>query len=122
MRQAGVLAAAGLVALREGPKRLAADHDNARRLGDALAELPGVELDPTSVETNIGIFRVLRSDERERTPAARFARELDYAGVRMSAIDSERVRFVTHRDLAPGAVERAIAILRCLTIGEESAG
>src|SRR5215218_5328507 len=58
MRQAGVLAAAGLVALEETPPRLAEDHANARRLAEGVAELPGVKIDPERVRTNIVIFDV----------------------------------------------------------------
>ena len=58
MRQAGVLAAAGLIALEEGPKRLAEDHANARLLAEALTHTEGVEIDLDSVETNIVIFRL----------------------------------------------------------------
>ncbi len=61
MRQVGILAAAGLIALRKGPARLPEDHENAARLAHALAEMPGVDLDPATVQTNIVIFR-LRSD------------------------------------------------------------
>jgi threonine aldolase len=114
MRQVGVLAAAGLVALREGPKRLAEDHETARRLAAALAELRGVELDLAAVETNIGILRVRPRSAAEARPAVRFVRELAAAGVKMSALDDERVRFVTHRDAPPAAVERAIAAVRSL--------
>jgi threonine aldolase len=112
MRQAGVLAAAGRLALRDGPGRLADDHVHARRLAAAVAELPGVELDLATVETNIAIFRVTPREERETEPAARFVRELATRGVKMSAIDAERVRLVTHRDVSSEAVERAIAIVR----------
>src|SRR5215212_5065592 len=58
MRQAGVLAAAGLVALEETPRRLSEDHANARRLAEGVAELPGVRIDPEGVRTNIVIFDV----------------------------------------------------------------
>ena len=58
MRQAGVLAAAGLIALEEGPKRLADDHANARLLAEALANTEGVSIDLPSVETNIVVFRL----------------------------------------------------------------
>jgi threonine aldolase len=112
MRQVGVLAAAGLVALREGTKRLGEDHESARRLATALADLPGVELDPAAVDTNIGIFRVRPRRDGETAPAARFVRDLAAAGVKMSALDDERVRFVTHRDAPPAAIQRAIAVVR----------
>src|SRR6185436_8541705 len=58
MRQAGVLAAAGLVALEETPKRLFDDHCNARFLGEGLAQIPGIQIDPGKVATNIAVFDV----------------------------------------------------------------
>src|SRR5438270_8966737 len=58
MRQAGVLAAAGLIALEEMPKRLGQDHENAKFLATALAKLPGVRIDPAKVQTNIVIFDI----------------------------------------------------------------
>ena len=58
MRQAGVLAAAALVALEEGPERLWIDHENARFLAQGLAEIPGIRLDPAKVQTNIVIFGI----------------------------------------------------------------
>src|SRR5689334_13700778 len=65
MRQAGVLAAAGLIALEEGPKRLHEDHANARFLADELAKSPAIDLDPASVQTNIVIFRLRRPNSAE---------------------------------------------------------
>jgi threonine aldolase len=56
MRQAGVLAAAGLVALEEGPKRLGVDHENAKRLARGLAAIPGITINVDKVQTNIVIF------------------------------------------------------------------
>src|SRR4051812_778464 len=58
MRQVGSIAAAGLYALDNNVERLAEDHENARVLADGLAQLPGVEIDPSTVETNIVLFRV----------------------------------------------------------------
>jgi threonine aldolase len=107
MRQVGVLAAAALVALREGPGRLAGDHARARRLAEALADLPGLAIDPASVETNIGVLRVLpRADES--APAARWSAAAKEAGVLVSPLDAEHVRFVTHRDLDDADVDEAI--------------
>jgi len=94
MRQAGVLAAAGLIALEEGPKRLAEDHANARLLAEAVAEMPGVEIDLDAVETNIVIFRLVGGD------AAGFVAELKRKGVIASAIGPDAVRFVTHCDVS----------------------
>lgn len=105
MRQVGILAAAGLVALEKGPARLAEDHANARRLAEGLAELPGVELDPGDVETNIVIFRVASG-------ASGFVDRAAAAGVLCIAVADDRVRMVTHRDVARGDVESALDRLR----------
>ena len=94
MRQAGVLAAAGLIALEEGPKRLADDHANARLLAEAVAGMPGVEIDLADVETNIVIFKLTAGD------AAGFVAELKRKGVVASAIGPDAVRFVTHLDVS----------------------
>jgi threonine aldolase len=94
MRQAGILAAAGLIALEEGPKRLAEDHANARLLAEAVAELPGVEIDLADVETNIVIFKLTGGD------AAGFVAELKRQGVIASAIGPDSVRLVTHCDVS----------------------
>ena len=94
MRQAGVLAAAGLIALEEGPKRLHEDHANARLLAEAVAQVEGVEIDLEAVETNIVIFRLTSGD------AAGFCAELKREGVIGSAIGPDAVRFVTHCDVS----------------------
>jgi threonine aldolase len=94
MRQAGILAAAGLIALEEGPKRLAEDHANARLLAEAVAQIPGVEIDLADVETNIVIFKLTAGD------AAGFVAELKRRGVIASAIGPDAVRLVTHCDVS----------------------
>jgi threonine aldolase len=105
MRQAGVLAAAGLVALDEMVPRLADDHDNARLLADGLAELPGVTVDP--VETNIVFF----------TPAgnpAEFVVRVADAGVRLSRLEFDgerRVRAVLHNGVSRTQVRQALAVI-----------
>jgi threonine aldolase len=109
MRQVGVLAAAGLLALREGPARLPDDHARARRIAEALAAMPGIEIDPASVETNIGVFRVpAREGDGDPAPAGRWVAAARAAGVLLSTLDSERVRFVTHRDLTDASVAAAV--------------
>jgi threonine aldolase len=116
MRQAGVIAAAGLVALRKGPARLAEDHANAFRLAHALAELPGVDLDPASVRTNIIVARLTR-DLFGSVPAvgdltAAFLERLRAEGVLGSWVTRDRVRFVTHRDVGSAQIDTAIAAIR----------
>ncbi|MFQ6048977.1 MAG: GntG family PLP-dependent aldolase, partial [Phycisphaerae bacterium] len=108
MRQAGILAAAALYALDHHVERLAEDHANARRLAEAIAELPGITLDPQTVETNIVIFEV---DERVGT-AAELVGRLEQQGVRMLAIGPQRVRAVTSLAVAAPQIDRAIQVLR----------
>jgi threonine aldolase len=104
MRQAGVIAAAGLYALDHHVDRLADDHARAGTLARGLAELPAIEIDTAAVETNIVIFAV--------PDAAGFCAALEAEGVRMGALDARRVRAVTHLDVDDGGIERALAAAR----------
>ena len=108
MRQVGVLAAAGRVALRKGPGRLAEDHENAARLARALAEIPGIGLDPATVRTNIVIFRL----SPEIGPALDFLGRLKEAGVLGVPVSRDQVRLVTHRDVSRERVDEAIGKIR----------
>ncbi len=107
MRQAGVIAAAGLVALETGPGRLVEDHANARFLAERLAGLPGVGVDPESVQTNIVIYDVSGAG----LDAGMFLEAAQRRGVLGIPVDRSRVRMVTHRDVGRADVERAAAIL-----------
>jgi threonine aldolase len=109
MRQAGIIAAGGLFALRHHVKRLAEDHANARRLADGLAALPGIMLDPSTVETNIVIFELSGPLDASAAVAALLAR-----GVRMGAMGARTIRAVTHLDVNPEQVERALAAARAV--------
>jgi threonine aldolase len=104
MRQAGVLAAAASFALVHHVDRLAEDHARARRLADGLAEVPGIELDPAQVETNIVIFGVDRPGGADRFLTDLLAQR----GVRGSGVGPSRARFVTHLDLDDSDIETAI--------------
>jgi threonine aldolase len=120
MRQAGILAAAGLIALHEMPKRLSEDHANARLLADAVAAQPeAAEIDLEAVQTNIVIFKLRGKDENSRGDAAAFTAALKKMGVLVSAIGPDSVRFVTHYDVDRAACQKAAAIvteqLRSLT-------
>jgi threonine aldolase len=106
MRQAGILAAAGLYALEHHVKRLADDHANARRLAAGLAGLPGVSV-PRPPETNMVFFRV--------ADAARFVAGARERGVLLGATDAETVRAVLHLDVTASDVDEAIARLRAGT-------
>jgi threonine aldolase len=105
MRQVGILAAGGLHALRHHVVDLAADHRRARSLAEALAAMPGVRLDPASVQTNIVIFSL------DGCTAADLCAQV--AGqLKVLPFGPNRVRAVTHRDVDDSAIERAIAALR----------
>ena len=106
MRQAGILAAAALYALDHNVARLAEDHENARRLGEAIAELPGIHLDPLSVETNIVIFEV---DERLDSAAA-FVQRLRERDIWVLATAPMKIRAVTHLDVSREEIDRAIGV------------
>ena len=101
MRQAGIIAAAGLYALEHHVERLADDHRRARRLADGLAQLPGVTIDPAAVETNIVIFEI--------DDARAFSRSLAQEGVRIAPFGTRTLRAVTHLDVDDEAIERALA-------------
>ena len=107
MRQAGVLAAAGLIALTEMPAHLPADHANARLLAEAVAGHTAVEIDLGAVQTNIVIFTLAGGGD-----AAAYVLALKEAGVLASAIGPHAVRFVTHHDVNRAACERAAKIVR----------
>jgi threonine aldolase len=108
MRQAGIIAAGAIYALEHNIERLADDHDNAKRLAVALADMPGVFIDPDTVETNIVFFEV----HNNRHSAEELCDELRQRGVWMLPLGPQRVRAVTHLDVNRDQVERAIAILR----------
>lgn len=95
MRQAGILAAAGLIALEDGPKRLTEDHAHARLLAEALQNTEGVAIDLKTVETNIVIFRLTSG-----TGAAELAVRLKARGVLVGALGPDAIRLVTHRDVS----------------------
>jgi threonine aldolase len=107
MRQAGIIAAGGVYALRHHVKRLAEDHANARRLAEGLTGLPGVKLDPATIETNIVFFELAGE---LAAPVA--VERLLARGVRMGALGARTIRAVTHLDVDAAGVERALAVAR----------
>jgi threonine aldolase len=106
MRQAGILAAAGLIALEEGPLRLHEDHSNARLLAEAVATCEGVEIDLPSVQTNIVLFTL--SDDGD---AASVVASLKSEGILCSAIGTSLIRLVTHSDVSREQCEYCAASL-----------
>ena len=115
MRQAGVIAAAGLIALEESPKRLHEDQANAQHLARGLAGLQGISIDPRNVATNIVIFDVQGTG---RT-AAEISDEIGRLNVLCSATDKFAVRMVTHCDVDRAGVEKAIRAV-AKVVGERS--
>ena len=103
-RQAGVIAAAGIVAITEMVERLADDHANARMLAEGLAQLDGISIDPNTVETGIIIFELRRDD---MTPA-QLSVGLKELGVLLSPIDNIRLRAVTNLGVTSADIERTL--------------
>jgi threonine aldolase len=112
MRQAGVLAAAGLIALQQGPGRLHEDHANARLLAEALSHMEGVAIDVDAVETNIVIFRLTGG-----LSAAGVVARLKARGVLASTLGPGAIRLVTHLD-----VDRAACVTAAEALTEEIDG
>jgi threonine aldolase len=107
MRQAGVLAAAGLVALEDSPSQLFVDHENAQLLAQRTAAVPGVDLVPSGVKTNIVIFDI----GALKIPAPEFSAELKTRGVIANAINSTQIRMLTHYDVSREDCERAAGVV-----------
>ncbi|MCX8107380.1 MAG: aminotransferase class I/II-fold pyridoxal phosphate-dependent enzyme [Verrucomicrobiae bacterium] len=102
MRQAGILAAGALHALRNHRARLIEDHANAKRLAQGLSGLPGIVIDPELVETNIVLFQVTTIS------ASEFVRRLDEVGVRMLATGADTVRAVTNLNVSAEDIDLAL--------------
>ncbi|MFI5105036.1 MAG: beta-eliminating lyase-related protein, partial [Terriglobales bacterium] len=96
MRQSGVLAAAGIIALEKMPARLKEDHDNARVLADGLAQIAGIKIDPKKSPTNILVFDITGTG----MDTSEFSRRLGEKKVLAAGIDLEQMRFVTHNDVS----------------------
>jgi len=103
MRQVGILAAAGLIALEEGPKRLYKDHKNAKRLAQGLAEIQGINIDVEKVVTNIVIFDISGTGR----PSAEIVGALGLLGV-LAVGFGNQIRMVTHLDLSADDVTKTI--------------
>jgi threonine aldolase len=110
MRQAGVLAAAGIVALTEMVDRLEEDHANARRLAEGLSQCRGLIIDPEKVRTNIAIFTV----RHDRFTASELVARLDEAGVRVLATGPHQVRAVTHYHASADDIDYALQVFQRL--------
>jgi threonine aldolase len=106
MRQAGVLAAAGIVALNEMADRLADDHANARKLAEGLVPMPGVLIDPNQIHTNIVYFGIDRQD----MSAEELVKRLDDNGARTLPVGPGRIRAVTHYHISSQDVDYVLRV------------
>jgi threonine aldolase len=108
MRQAGVIAAAGLIALEKSPARLHIDHENARWLAEGIAEIPGLKIDPEKVRSNIVIFECKGTG----MTAVELCDALYPHGIGAQDTALYSVRMVTHCDVDRAGCERALAVLK----------
>jgi threonine aldolase len=108
MRQAGVLAAAALVALEEGPKRLHVDHENAGILAHGLARIPRIRVQAEKVQTNIVLYDVGATG----LTSPQFLQRLAQHKVLGGPVDARRVRMVTHLDVDRADIEQALRVIR----------
>jgi len=106
MRQAGIIAAGALYALKHHRERLVEDHENASLFARGVAVIPGIELNPTDVETNIITFKVVG------VPAGELVQKLKGAGVLVNATGTDTIRAVTHLDVTRADIEEAVGIVR----------
>jgi threonine aldolase len=106
IRQAGIIAAAGIVALESMVDRIAEDHANAKALAMGLSNIPGIVIDPFTVETNIVIFEVSGLD------AAEFQDRLAKAGLLTTDSGAGRVRMLTHYGIITADIEEALERIR----------
>src|SRR5262245_18909538 len=107
MRQVGVLAAAALVALEEGPKRLEIDHENAQYLAQGLAQIPRIRIQPEKVQTNIVMYDVGETG----LSSSQFLQQLSARQVLGGPVDGRRVRMVTHLDVDRRDIEDALRVI-----------
>ena len=118
MRQAGVIAAAGLIALEKSPGRLHIDHENAQRLAEGVAEIPGLTINPKKVQSNIVIFDCSKTGKT----AVELCDALYPQGVWAQDTALHAVRFVTHCDVNRAGIERALVVLKEVVAKTQKAG
>jgi threonine aldolase len=118
MRQAGVIAAAGLVALEKSPARLHIDHENAKLLAEGIAQIPGLRIDPKKVRSNIVIFDCTKTG----MTAVELCDALYPYGIWAQDTALYSVRAVTHCDVDRPGCERALAVLKEVVTKSRKAG
>ncbi len=112
MRQAGILAAAGIVALKDMPSRLHEDHENAKVLAEGLAKIKGIEIDLESVQTNIVRFRLKQDTVNKRISVPELVEALEKEKIKIQPTGGNGLRMVTHKDITSKDVHKALAKLK----------
>ncbi len=107
MRQAGILAAAGLIALEQGPQKLATDHSNAKFLAEGLSHIPGIKIDPAKVETNILICDISGTG----MTSGELSKKLAAKNVLANGVGPQLIRFVTHLDISRQQCAEALEVI-----------
>ena len=107
MRQCGIIAAAGIIALEQMLDRLAEDHENARRLAEGIAHIRGLSVDPARVQTNIIYFELVN----RRTTAETFVKRLDEKGIKLLQTGPSQLRAVTHYGITAEDVDFTLMVL-----------
>jgi threonine aldolase len=107
MRQAGILAAAGLIALEQGPQKLKTDHENAKVLAEGVANIPGFKIDPAKVQTNVVLCDITGTS---RT-SGELSCQLAGRNVLTSGVGPDLLRFVTHLDVDREQCAQAVAVI-----------
>ena len=113
MRQAGILAAAGLIAIEEMPKRLHEDHANARFIAEGFAKIPGLAVDPEKVRTNIVVYDIAGTG----LSFAELSAQLKARGVLISTAGGTRARAVTHLNVSRKDCETAVQVMEEVLVG-----
>jgi threonine aldolase len=118
MRQAGVIAAAGLIAIGTSPARLHIDHENARRLAEGVSRIRGLRIDPAKVRSNIVLFDCSAIGKT----AVEFCEALYRRGISAQDTATYSVRLVTHMDVDRAGIERALVVLEEVAAQTQKAG
>jgi len=115
MRQCGVIAAAGIFALKNNITRLTEDHHNARRLAEGLAAIKFIDIEPDAVQTNIVIFKV-----QTKAPAEVFIKQMNEAGIKLSCLSQSKVRAVTNMTISTPDIDEVLIRINAWVKGYHS--
>jgi threonine aldolase len=106
MRQAGIIAASGIIALEKMVDRLKSDHDNARTLGEKISKIHGIIINPETIQTNMVIFQL-----DDRIDGNDFLEQLKTRGILALSMSRNTIRFVTHHGIERTQIEKTAAAI-----------